>query len=232
MFNRPSMPLTLRSIVVALALASTGCVAVRYQRPGHAVTPHGDETLLFGRLRFFHDEREFFPWNVDLFPPSVGTDTERHVWLLRLGRRGVSAEIHPEPDGSLALWLAGGDYALVGSTCIPTSGPAPFEVIGLVRVPEGPTVAYAGELIMKTESHEGWYASPSPLGQASVAVLPIDVVRTAFEQRFGPLPDRPVVSAWCAGDHLPEFDDPALATRARGFLDRGCGKPPAGGSAP
>lgn len=232
MFDRGPIPAALRSTVVVLTLAASGCVAVRYQRPGQPMTPRGEEALVFGRLRFFHDGREFFSWNVGLFPPPVATDTERHVWLLRLGRRAVSAEIHPDPYGSLAIWLASGDYTLVGSTDIPTSGPPAYEVIGLVRVPEGPVAVYAGELILKTETHEGWYAAPSRFGEASVAVLANDAPRAAFEQRFGALPEPPAVSRWCAGDHLPAFNDPELATRASELLDHGCEKPPAGGGAP
>lgn len=93
-----------RSIAVALAVAVlSGCVSIHYQRPGREITPRRGETLIFGRVRFFHDGSEFFPWNVQLFPPAAGTNPERHLWLLRLGRRAVSAEVHPDPDGSLAI---------------------------------------------------------------------------------------------------------------------------------
>lgn len=110
----------------ALALAALpGCVAVSYPRAGEQITPRAGQTLVFGRLRFFHDGREFFPWNVGLGQSGVATRTERHVWLLLLGRRAVSAEVHPDPDGSLAIWLASGDYALLGSTQLLTSGSPP-----------------------------------------------------------------------------------------------------------
>jgi hypothetical protein len=101
-------------------------------RPPHHAAP---KTLIFGRLRFFHDGREFFPWNPKVIAPSVGTSTERHVWLLRLAGRAVSAEVHPDPDGSLAIWLASGDYALLGSTELLTSGSPPYEVAALFRYP-------------------------------------------------------------------------------------------------
>ena len=211
-----------RSIAVALALAVlSGCVSVRYLRPGRDIAPRSGETLVFGRLRFFHDGREFFPWNVSLIVPPVRTNTERHLWLLRLGRRAVSAELHPDPDGSLAIWLASGDYALLGSTQLLTSGAPPYEVVALFRVPPG-TPAYTGELNMKTETHEGGYLSYSELGEKSVTLLPIDIARVTLEQRLGTLPATLVLSPWCTGDHLPGFNDASLATRAKELLDRGC----------
>lgn len=199
-----------------------GCVAVRYQLPDRHITPRVGETLVFGRLRFFHDGNEFFPWNVDLIVPPVATNTARHLWLLRLGRRAVSAELHPEPDGALAIWLASGDYALLGSTQRLTSGLPPYEVVALIRVPAGPAPVYAGELNMKTESHEGGYISYSALGKKSVTLLPIDIARVTLEQRLGTLPATPILSPWCVGDHLPDFSDSGLATRAKELLDRGC----------
>lgn len=212
-----------RSLAVTLGLAVvSSCVSVRYQRPGRHITPRAGETLVFGRVRFLHDGREFFPWNVSLVAPPVGTKTERHLWLLRLGRRAVSAEVHPDPDGSLAIWLASGDYALIGSVQLPTSGAPPYEVVALFRVPAGPVAAYGGELNLKTESHEGGHLSYSEFGDKSVTLLPIDIARVTLEQRLGTLPETPVQSPWCANDHLPGFHDAKLATRAKELLDSGC----------
>ncbi|HJS41960.1 MAG TPA: hypothetical protein VJ755_00685 [Gemmatimonadales bacterium] len=210
-----------RSIAVALVVLS-GCVSIHYQRPGRHITPRRGETLIFGRVRFFHDGREFFPWNVKLFPPAAGTNPERHLWLLRQGRRAISAEVHPDPDGSLAIWLASGDYALLASTQLSTAGAPPYEVVALFRVPPGPAPAYTGELNMKTESHEGGHLSYSELGATSVTLLPIDIARVTLEQRLGTLPEAPVLSPWCVGDHLPGFNNSNLATRAKELLDRGC----------
>jgi hypothetical protein len=211
------------AIVVAVALSlPSACVSVRYQRPGRTIAPRAGETLVFGRFRFFHDEREVFPWEVSLVGPPVATDIERHLWLLRLGRRAVSAELHPDPDGSLAIWLASGDYALLGSTQLLTSGAAPYEVVALFRVPAGVVAAYVGELSMKTESHEGGHLSYSELGATSVTVLPVDIARVTLEQRLGTLPEGPAISPWCAGEQLPGFNDSKLATRAKELLDRGC----------
>ena len=213
----------MKQFVVAVALVALwGCVGVTYQRAGQRITPRTGQTLLFGRLRFFHDGREFFPWNVSLGQAGVATRTERHLWLLRLGRRAVSAELHPDPDGSLAIWLAAGDYALIGSTEVPTSGSAPYEVVALFRVPEGRLAAYAGELTLTTETHEGWHASRGELGRGSVAVVPLAIARVTLEQRLGALAEAPVLSPWCAGEQLPGFSDTQLATRANALLDRGC----------
>jgi hypothetical protein len=195
---------------------------VRYQRPGQHITPRANQALVLGRLRFFHDGHEFFPWQVKLIVAPAGANTERHVWLLRLGQRAVSAELHPDKDGSLAIWLASGDYALLGSTQAPASGPAAFEVVALFRVPAGVVTTYAGDLTMKTESHEGGYVSYSEFGTKSVEVQPIDIVRATLEQKFGTLPEPPIVSVWCVGDTLPGFNDAKLANRARELLDRGC----------
>jgi hypothetical protein len=212
-----------RPIATSLALSLLlGCVSVRYQRPGRDITPRPGETLVFGRVRFFHDGREFFPWNASLVAPAVVTNAERHLWLLRLGRRAVSAEVHPDPDGSVAIWLARGDYALIGSTRRSSSGAPPYEVMALLRVPAGRVAAYTGELSMRTERREGGHLSYGELGEASVSLVPIDLARVALEQRLGTLPEAPVESPWCAGDRLPGFDDPGLATRAKELLDRGC----------
>jgi hypothetical protein len=199
-----------------------GCVGVAYEAPGQHITPRAEKTLVFGRMRFFYDGREFFPWNVGLVWPTVEPNIERHIWLLRLRGRAVSAELHPDPDGSLAIWLASGDYALLGSTQIPTWGTAPYEVVALFRVPAGPGAAYVGELIMRIGSHEGFHASFSEFGRASVEVQPIDTARATFEQSHGTLPRPPVVEPWCTGEHLPAFDDPELEARVNEILERGC----------
>ena len=212
----------MKKLAVALALAAlSGCVGVTYQRAGQHISARTGETLVFGRLRFFHDAREFFSWGVNLGGAGVTTVTERHLWLLRLGRRAVSAELHPDPDGSLAIWLASGDYALLGSTQLLSEGSAPYEVVALFRVPAGSVAAYAGELMLTTET-EGGHMSYNELGETSVTVLPIDIARATLEQRLGTLPEAPARSPWCAGEHLPGFNDSKLAAHAKELLDRGC----------
>ena len=207
--------------VLALAAVSA-CVAVTYQRAGEHITPRAGQTLVFGRLRFFHDGREFFPWDVSLAQSGVGTRTERHIWLLRLGRRAVSAEVRPDPDGSLAIWLASGDYAVLGSMDRLTAGGAPYEVVALFRVPAGPVAVYAGELTMTTKTYEGGHLSRGELGAPSVTLLPIDIARATLEQRLGTLPEAPALSPWCAGEQVPGFNDSNLAARGKALLDSGC----------
>ncbi|HEY7739096.1 MAG TPA: hypothetical protein VIB01_00640 [Steroidobacteraceae bacterium] len=211
-----------RSIAATLALvALAGCVGISYQEPGQPIVPHAGNTLVSGRLRFFHDGREFFPWKADVavFPVA---NTERHVWLLRLGQRAVSAELHPDQDGSLAIWLATGDYALVGSTEAMGAGTAAFDVVAFFRVPAATAAMYAGDLIFRTESHEGGHWSYGEFGKVSIDMPPVELARATLEQKFGVLPERFVLSPWCASDHLPGFNNPELATRAREILDRGC----------
>ena len=207
----------------AALVAPTACVSVRYQRAGKAISPRSGQTLVFGRVRFFHDGREFFPWEPSLVPPPVATDTERHLWLLRLGRRAVSAELHPDGDGSLAIWLAPADYALLGSTTLETSGMAPYDVVAIFRVPVGTVAAYVGDLVMTTESRQGAHLVRSELGDVSVTVLPVEIARATLEQRLGTLPEPPVRSAWCVGAQVPGFKDATLASRAKELLDGGCG---------
>lgn len=211
-----------RALLLTAAIVGSACVSVTYQRAGERITARSGQTLVFGRVRFFHDGREFFPWGMDLGPSGVATRTERHLWLLRLGRRAVSSELHPDPDGSLAIWLAPSDYALLGSIEPMTEGVAPYEVVALFRVPAGPVAAYIGDLTMQTETHEGPYLTYGELGQASVTVLPIAIARTTLEQRLGTLPQAPVISPWCTGEQVPDFNDSKLAAHGRELLDRGC----------
>lgn len=216
----------MRRLGAVLGLAGLlGCVGVTYQGAGERITPRAGETLMFGRLRFFHDGREFFPWSATLAPSGVATDTERHLWLLRLGRRAVSAEVHPDGDGSLAIWLAPADYALLGSTEVPTEGSAPYEVIALLRVPAGPVAGYTGDLAFATKTREGSYFTRGEFGEGAVATVPIALARTTLEQRLGKLPEAPVAALWCTGGQLPGFNDSDLASRAKVLLDTGCPAP-------
>jgi len=222
-YRRSQIRAWLRNIVVLPLAALSACVSVHYPRPGPSITPRAGETLVFGRLRFWYDGSEFFPWERQLVPTAAGLPAERHLWLLRLGRRAASAELHPDEDGTLAVWLAPADYALLGSTRAKPSGFGAVEVVALMRVPAGKVAAYAGELSMRAEKNpEGGHASYSEFGVKSVDVQPIEIARATFEQRLGRLPESPVVAPWCAGNDLPAFDDPGLADRARLLLDRGC----------
>lgn len=208
--------------LILVAWYAGGCVEINYQRADQTITARAGHVLIFGHVRFFEDNVEFFPWEPALFPSSAWRAVERHLWLLRLGQRAVSPEIHPDADGALAIWLASGDYALIGNTEIPTSGSSGYEVLALIRVPEGPVAAYAGELMFISEYHEGWSATRGAFGTAAVGVLPVTAGRADLEKRLGPLREPPVVSPWCVGDDLPGFNDSDLMTRAREILDLGC----------
>ena len=214
-----------RQVSIALAMVLgvlAGCVSIRYAGPGQDLEPRAGETLLYGRVRFFHDDREFFPFAPNLVAPALGADPERHLWFLRLDRRAVSAELHPDPDGTLTLWLEDGDYALIGCTRLENEGIPPYEVIALFRVPAGAACTYLGDLNLKTRSHEGGHWSHGELGETSVTLLPTDIARKTVELRLGVLPGPQIPSAWCTGDAVPDFDDARLADRARQLLDRGC----------
>jgi hypothetical protein len=209
--------------LVTLAGTLAACVSVTYPVPAERIEQRAGEVLVFGRLRVFQDEREYFPWQADFSSILMHSEVERHLWLQRLGRRAVSAEVRPDPDGSLAIWLAPADYALLGSTTREVApGAGSFEVVALLRVPAGQVAAYAGDLLMKTQWREGGHLSSSEFGAKTVEQQPLAIARATLEQRLGRLPQAPVVSLWCACDELPSFDDAALATRARELLDRGC----------
>jgi hypothetical protein len=213
-------------VTIALALAATAaCAGVAYQKPGQPIAPRAGETIVFGRMRFFYDEKEFYPFKatIDVFPMA---NSERHVWLRRVGEQMVSAELHPDGDGSLAIWLAHGDYALVGSNAALGAGTGAFYVVALFRVPEGAAAMDAGTVIFKSASHEGGYVAYGEFGQASVVMQPADSARAAIERKFATLPTPFVQSAWCAGDQLPDFDDADFTTRATALLDHGCGTQP------
>jgi hypothetical protein len=205
--------------LILVASYAGACVEISYQRPYQTITPRAGHVLVFGHVRFFEDNVEFFPWEPALLPGSGWRAIERHLWLLRLGERAVSPEIHPDADGALAIWLASGDYALIGNTEIPTTGSSGYEVLALIRVPEGPVAAYAGELMFISEHQEGWSASRSAFGMAAVGVLPVVAGRADLEKRLGPLPEPPVVSPWRVSEDLPGFNDSDLITRAKKNLD-------------
>ena len=76
---------------------------------------------------------------------------------------------------------------LLGSTQLLTSGAPPYEVAAIFRVPAGPVAAYAGELNMKSESHEGGHLEYGELGEESGALQPIGIAPAALGQRLGPL---------------------------------------------
>ena len=196
----------MRALSLGLSLlAASSCVGVPYQRAGQPVVPRAGQTLVQTRVRFFHDGRELFPWSA-----TLTTRMERHLWLLRLHPRAVSAELHPDSDGALSIWLASGDYALIGSTELPSGGAVPYEVLALLRVPAGAVTANPGELTFATHTPpEGWSAAHGEFGDASIV----------------PPPQAPAVARWCVGEQVPGFTDPQLVKRAGELLHGACEDP-------
>jgi len=208
-----------QSLLLALAVVVlTGCVNVEYARQAQRIEPRDGQALVFGRIRFFHDGHEYYPWR-----PTIVQGYERHLWLLRLDRRSVSAEMHPDADGTLAIWITPGDYALVGSTEKLRSMSNFRETVALLRVPAGQVAVYAGDLIFTTTtSREGGQFHVSAFGSVTVAVQPPEAAQEAMERRLAALPAPTVSSPWCAGADVPAFEDPDLVSRARQLLDQGC----------
>ena len=207
-----------QSILVTLAVvALTACTNVEYARSGERIQPRSGQALVFGRIRFFHDGDEYYPWR-----PTIVQGYERHLWLLRLDRRAISAELHPDGDGSLAIWIPPGDYALVGSTEKLRSMSSFREVVALLRVPGDQAAVYAGDLIVMTAGKEGGQLHLTVFGATTVTVEPVGTAQAALERRLAALTAPPVSSPWCAGPTLPAFEDPDLASHARQLLDQGC----------
>ena len=197
---------------------------VEYARRGESLAPRAGKTLVFSRIRFIDDGLEYFPWG---FPSPADVlsniDRARHVWLRPLGRQTVYWELQPDTDGSLAIWLPPGDYALVGLEGELSAGVGPPVVVALLRVPDDKPVVYAGELVFTRAHREGW--SPSyTFGASSAATGSVTVATEALKTRYGPLPGEPAVAAWCVGamgTHLPQAFDSGFAERAR-LLLRDC----------
>jgi hypothetical protein len=211
-------PRPCQSLLVALAVfVLTGCANVEYAHQGERIEPRAGLALVFGRLRFFHDGHEYYPWR-----PTILQGYERHLWLLRLNGRAVSAELHPDEDGTLSAWIRPGDYALAGSIEKLRSMSSFREIVALLRVPGDQVAVYAGDLNFTTSSQEGGHAHFTEFGTCTVTVKPLEAAREALERRLAALPAPPVSSPWCAGHDMPAFDDPDLVRRARQLLDQGC----------
>lgn len=215
----------LRRVAVALLLAAAlaACASVENARPGRSLGPRPDQSLVFGSIRFFRDGKEYFPW--DAFDESA---EERHVRLMPLDHVAAAGEFWPGADGSLAIWIAPGDYALLGTDAGVSQYPPSFEVLALLRVPKEAVAVYAGEFVSETRTprpEEGWVLSTRRFGAMRVQADSLPAARAALERRLGALPAEPVPSPWCVRADLPAFSDPGLRTRARELLDLGC--PPA-----
>jgi hypothetical protein len=218
-------------MVVGLGVALTACIMnVECARPGQALVAHPGKVLLVTRISFVEDGHEFFPWNPAAAVGSVtdmlldtAEDQARHVWLRRLDVTAASWELHPDADGSLAIWLPPGDYALLGSEGELEDGPRPAPtVVSLLRVPAEPSVVYAGELVFTQETREGLHPR-FVFGSGHAQDESLAEARRKLEARYGALPDEPSMARWCTGAQVPSGDyNPAFVRQSRRLLDEGC----------
>ena len=224
-------------LAVIMALVSNTLSArtldVEYARPGESPVPHDGKALVFTRISFIYDGKAIFPWQYsmrdDVADAVLGIRTHeyRHVWLRRLETNEKSAELRPDKDGFLAIWLPPGDYALLGSEDAPTEGGIQGVIaVALLRVPADQPVVYAGELVYQDEFKEGWHAHYM-FGSGSVVTDSLATAIQDFETRHGALPGSPAVSAWCVGRHVPSASlNSKFTSRSRQLLDQGCSPSP------
>jgi len=222
----------LRALLVALLVttASACMTNVEYARPGQTLEPREGKALVFGRIRFFYDRHEIFPWDASAFYDAV-LDVERaearHVWLLPLDATQGSWELRPDMDGTLTLWLPPGDYGLFGSKDDPSGPIRPtLAVVALLRVPAGRSVVYAGELTFAEDFREGGHADDA-FGAGSVTTDPMADAIRKVEATYGALPGPPALSVWCVGKDLPSGNDiTEFVSQSRRLLDVGCSASP------
>lgn len=202
----------------------TACVNVGYVRPGERVEPRANEAVVFTRIRFLDDGREWFPWNPSFVDAMLDVEQHRHFWLRRLDRHAVTPELQPDDDGSLALRLAPGDYALAGTDVelADVTTATRFEIVALLRVPADQPFVYAGDLMLVTRHREGWSTITRWLGEPLVQQEPVQAAAAAIEAKYGQLQGPLAVSPWCVGPGVPTFAEPDGLARARELLDRGC----------
>lgn len=210
--------------VLAVAAVMTACVTAGYVRPGQRVEPRAGEAVVFTRIRFLDDGREWSPWDPSFVEVMLEVELHRHFWLRRLDRHAVTPELQPESDGSLALRLPPGDYALAGTDedFSEASSTTAIEIVALLRVPVDQPFVYAGDLMLVTQHREGWSAITRWLGEPLVRQLPAEAATAAIEAKYGQLQGPLAVSPWCVGPGVPAFAEPDGPARARQLLDRGC----------
>lgn len=205
----------------------SACVTVGYVRPGERVEPRSGEAVLFTRIRFMHDGREWFPWDPSFFEAMLDLEQHRHFWLRSLDRQAITPELQPDDDGSLALRLAPGDYALVGTDeeIADVDSTTRFEIVAVLRVPPDQPYVYAGDLVLVTQYREGWSAIRRWLGEPLVQQVSAQAAAAAIETKYGQLQGPLTVSPWCAGPGAPTLADADGLAAARALLGRGCPQP-------
>lgn len=212
---------TAASIVCA---ALSACVEVEYLREDQAIQPRAGEAIVFGRIRFMDDDREWSPWNPSFLDMMLDIEPKRHFWLRQLDRTAASAELHPDDDGSLAVRMHPGDYALIGTDedIESVDSTTRFEIVALLRVAADQPLIYAGDVVIVRRHREGWTRSSRWLGEPVLDIRSTGEETTALEAKYGPLPGPLATSYWCVSNALPVAPDYDGLKRARELLDRGC----------
>ncbi|MFO1393883.1 MAG: hypothetical protein U1F09_09010 [Steroidobacteraceae bacterium] len=204
--------------------ALSACVEVEYLREGRPVEARPGEAVVFGRIRFMDDGREWSPWNPSFLDMMLDIEPKRHFWLRRLDRTAISAELHPDDDGSVAIRLHPGDYALVGTDedIESIDSTTRLEIVALLRVPADQPLVYAGDVVLVTRYREGWTAVTRWLGEPVLDTESKAPETAALEAKYGPLPGPLAISYWCVSNALPVAPDYEGLHRALDLLNRGC----------
>jgi hypothetical protein len=201
--------------VAATALQGACITQLEYAEPGQPLRARAHEALVVGRIRFFENGREYYPWRLSVM------DYERHLWLLRLADRRATAELRPGSDGSLAVWLRPGDYALVGSEELLRDASRDQGFVAFLRVPEGAAMVIAGELTFSIDHTEGGHFR-GLFGTVSVHSIPAPRVAWEADDPGGGRPATTVESFWCAAGDVRNLTGAAFEAGYRALLDAGC----------
>jgi hypothetical protein len=220
----PRRALEICAVAVTTAALLCACVPVEYVRPGAALQSRADRPVVVGRIRCVHQNREWFPWDPTVADFLLKSARPRHFWLRSLDSNTITPELHPDPDGSLAIRMPAGDYALIGTDedISDVDSTTRFEIVALLRVPRRGPLVYAGDLILVENYPEGWSAGNRWLGEPELRHVSLAEETTALEAKYGPLPGPPVASYWCVGSELPARNDFDGLQRARALLSGGC----------
>ena len=215
----------LRVLGVLCIASLAACFSVEFQQPGQPIEPHAGMALLVGQIQVFDEAGH---------RSTVQSRLYSSMCLMHLGisgTRSVEPGLQPDADGSFALWVPPGDYALIAP--VPSYGTDEnsnmyTEELALLRVPTGELVVYTGNLVItaKMVVSEGMFSRGTyfNLTPARVVADPLEMVQKSLEQKYGPLSRSPVAAPWCIG-HSPGIVDP-LNAGARAVLDSNCGNSP------
>jgi hypothetical protein len=232
-----------RLLLASVALAA-GCATFEVDAPvpGQPIAPRAGQSLVFGTLRVvdeageIHFPRPAVPAVAGLLEPRSAQPHLSLLGLLPGGGRSLEWQgWSVEADGSYAIWVPAGDYALLaihpGEDDSLAAGPElyPFsvDVAGLLRVPGDGGAVYTGELTLVVRFRSFEFKDGAQLYDVvdtdAVAASPSGA-RQVLERRYGPLRAPPATRPWCTRD-LPGLRDERNA-RSLGLLDAGCGSSP------